>query len=279
MRIISWNVNGIRATAGKIKDGRKIGSPTNNVITTLIEEQKPDVLCFQEVKTQNENDLTFLKPHYKYILTNFSKYKKGYSGVALLTNEKPHWVSYDFNSYTEDEIGPYNSYEFTSEGRLITARLKNCIVVTAYIPNSQPELARLDERTKWEVMIRLYLQLLKRDNSVAVIYIGDLNVTPTSIDIHNDKNKKNIPGASPQERAEFKKLIECGFVDSYRYLYPDSIKYTYFSNFMNARERNMGWRIDIALVDDTHRETIKNADCLCEYFGSDHVPVLIDIDV
>ena len=160
MRIISWNVNGIRSMAHKLKNGEKTGSPTDNGIQTLIQEQKPDILCFQEIKTQNKADLEFLD--FRYILTNFAE-KKGYSGVALLTNIRPEWVSYDFTMYTEEQIGSYH-YDFVNEGRIITARFKNVVVVTVYVPNSQDELARLADRYLWEQLVRHYLKLLTDDN-------------------------------------------------------------------------------------------------------------------
>jgi len=277
MRIISWNVNGIRATTGKIKNGEKKGSATNNVIKTLIEEQRPDILCFQEVKTQNEGDLAHFKTNFKYILTNFSKHKKGYSGVALMCNERPQWVSYDFKMYSEEQIGSYNSYEFVDEGRIITARFKSLVLVVAYIPNAQPELARIADRIEWEQLIRNYLKLLKEQNTVPVIYVGDLNVAPQPIDIHNPKGKSKTPGFSNEERTEFQKLLDTGFVDSFRHLYPEKVKYTYFSNFANARERNLGWRIDMFMVNEDAKDKIIDSDILTDYFGSDHVPIQLDI--
>jgi exodeoxyribonuclease-3 len=279
MRIISFNVNGIRSMTTKIKNGEKKGSPTNNVIKTLIQEQKPDVLCFQEVKTQNEADLAHLKSDFKYILTNFSKHKKGYSGVALLSAVKPVWVSYDFNMYTEEQIGPYNMYGWMSEGRVITTRFTNVVIVVAYVPNAQPELARLDDRLKWEEIMRNYLRLLKEENAVPVVYTGDLNVAPEDIDIHDKKNRSKVAGASKEERAEYKKLLELGFVNALRHLHPSDRKYSYYSNFGGARENNKGWLIDHYLVSATAKDKISRVDCLIEYYGSDHVPILLDIDI
>ena len=277
MRIISWNLNGVRSMTGKIKNGEKKGSATNNGIKTLIQEQNPDVLCFQEVKTQSATDLAFLKSDFKYILTNFSKYKKGYSGVALLSNERPQWVSYNFDMYSEDLIGPYSNYEFVDEGRVITARFKSCVIVTTYVPNSQPELARLDERVEWEQIMRNYICLLKEENTVPVILCGDLNVAPTKIDIHDPKGKNKVAGFSPEERAEFQKMLDCGFVDSFRLLNPELIKYSYFSNFGNARANGKGWRIDLMLVSERDKDVIVGADCLTDFGGSDHCPVLLDL--
>lgn len=279
MRLISFNVNGIRAITGKIKNGEKKGSATNNVIKTLIEEQKPDVLCFQELKTQSEGDLACFKSNFKYIFTNFSKHKKGYSGVAMMCNQKPQWVSYDFKMFEEDTLGPYNSYEWIDEGRIITVRFKNCIVVVAYVPNAQPELARIKERVAWENIIQNYLKLLKQENTVPVIYVADHNVAPLDIDIHDKKNRDKVAGASKEERAEYKKLLDIGFVNAFRYLYPTERKYTYFSNFANARQNNKGWNIDHWIVSDESKDKIVQSDMLLEYFGSDHVPILLDINI
>jgi exodeoxyribonuclease III len=279
MRLISFNVNGIRSMTSKIKNGEKKGSATNNVIKTLIQEQKPDVLCFQEVKTQNEGDLACFKTDFKYIFTNFSKFKKGYSGVALMCNQKPQWISYDFKMYEEEKLGAYNSYEWIDEGRVITAKFEKLVVVTVYTPNAQPELVRLDDRVEWEAMLRKYLQLLEEDLKVPVVLCGDLNCAHNEIDLHNPKGKKKTPGFSTEERAEFQKMIDCGFTDSFRHLNPDVAKYSYFSNFANSRERGIGWRIDYFLVSNSAKENIKEADCLNDYWGSDHCPVLLDIAV
>jgi exodeoxyribonuclease-3 len=269
MRIISWNVNGIRSMTNKLKSGEKTGCPTNNGIKTLIQEQMPDILCFQEIKTQNQRDFEFLASDYKYILTNFAE-KKGYSGCALLTNHKPEWVSYHFDMYTEEQIGIH----FVKEGRMITARFKECIVVTVYVPNSQDELARLQDRFEWERIIRNYLQLLKEQNNVPIVLCGDLNIAPEEIDIHDPRGKKMTAGFSTEERAEFTKLLEVGFVDTFRYLHKEA-KYTYWSNFHKSREKNKGWRIDLILITD--KEKIGAADCLTDYFGSDHCPVLLEL--
>jgi exodeoxyribonuclease-3 len=279
MRLISFNVNGIRAITGKIKNGEKKGSATNNVIKTLIQEQKPDVLCFQEVKTQSEGDLACFKSDFKYIFTNFSKHKKGYSGVALMCNQRPQWVSYDFKMFEEEKLGPYNTYEWIDEGRVITAKFEKVVVVTVYTPNSQPELARLDDRVEWEAMLRKYLTLLEEELNVPVVLCGDLNCAHNEIDLHNPKGKKKTPGFSTEERAELQKMIDCGFTDSFRHLNPNAAKYSYFSNFANSRERGIGWRIDYFLVSNSAKENIKEADCLNDYWGSDHCPVLLDIAV
>jgi exodeoxyribonuclease-3 len=212
-------------------------------------------------------------------MTNFSKFKKGYSGVALMTNTKPQWVSYDFKMFTEEQLGPYSHYEWIDEGRVITAKFEKCVVVTVYTPNSQPELARLDDRVEWEAMLRKYLKLLEEYAKVPVVLCGDLNCAHNEIDLHNPKGKSKTAGFSTEERAEFQKMIDEGFTDSFRYLHPEEAKYSYFSNFANSRARGIGWRIDYFLVSDSAKENIKEADCLNDYWGSDHCPVLLDIAV
>jgi exodeoxyribonuclease-3 len=197
----------------------------------------------------------------------------------MLCNEKPQWVSYDFNMYSEDQIGEYRKYEWIDEGRLITARFKSCVLVVAYVPNSQEELARIEERVQWETIMRNYLKLLKDENSVPVIYVGDHNVAPEEIDIHDKKNRDKVAGASKEERAEYKKLLEVGFVNAFRHLYPTERKYTYFSNFANSRQNNKGWTIDHWIISSEVKDKIINCDMLNEYFGSDHVPILLDIDI
>lgn len=279
MKLISWNVNGIRATTGKLKNGEKKGGPTNNTIKTLMEEQQPDILCLQEVKTQSEGDLAWLKTHFPHLYTNFATLKKGYSGVALLTKEEPEWVSYGFSEYPEEVIGAYNDKEFSYEGRIISAKFKEYLVVTVYTPNAQPELARIQERTAWEQVLRMYLIELEEEYKVPVILCGDLNCTHTDMDIYNPKMHKNTPGVSKQEREELQLTLDAGFVDSFRYLKPEEQKYTYWSNFHNARERNMGWRIDYVLVSCSAVHQIISADCLTEYYGSDHCPVSMELNV
>ncbi len=278
MRIISWNVNGIRAVCGKIKNGDKTGNAKDNVITTLIKEQNPDILCFQEIKTSSKSDLDCLKPYFQNIYTNHAQ-KKGYSGTALLSKEKPDWISYDFAHFPEEVIGEYETKDFENEGRIITAKFKTFVLVTCYTPNSKPELARLDERLEWEQLMRNYLKALETETSLPVILTGDLNVAPTTIDIHNPKGKDKTAGYSKEERAEFQKLLDVGFTDSFRHLHPTEKKYTYWSNFANSRGKNLGWRIDMFMISSCIKDTIKEADCLDTFMGSDHAPIIINLDI
>lgn len=274
MRIISFNVNGVRSMSSKLKNGEKNGQPDNNVIQSLIEEQRPDILCLQEIKTQSETDLEITK--FTEIYTNFAD-KKGYSGVALLTNLKPDWVEYGFDRYTEEVIGEYQKYNWIKEGRIIIAKINNTIIVTVYSPNSQAKLARLDERIAWEQVLRMFLMELQREFEIPIVLCGDLNCAFQDIDIHNPKSNAKSAGFSKEEREEFGLILEAGFTDSFRFLHPDVIKYSYWSNFRNARERNIGWRLDYILVTTVVRDLILEADCLTDYMGSDHCPVLMEI--
>jgi exodeoxyribonuclease-3 len=279
MRLISFNVNGIRSMIGKIKNGEKKGGMADNVIKSLIEEKKPDILCFQEVKTQSQSDIAVCKPYFPYIYTNFSKVKKGYSGVALMCKQEPEWVQDGFDRYSEEEIGLYKTYNFMQEGRILIAKFPNYIVITVYTPNAQPELARIEERLIWEDRLRQYMKRLEDDFQLPIILCGDLNVAHQEIDIHNPKGKSKTPGFSKEEREQMGTLLQSGWTDSFRHCYPDRVKYTYWSNYARSRERNVGWRIDYCLVTNLGRPNIVDADCLNEYMGSDHCPVLIDMNL
>jgi exodeoxyribonuclease-3 len=250
----------------------------NNVITALIKEQAPDVLCFQEIKTQSAADLAWLKGEFPYIYISVAE-KKGYSGVALLSETEPEWITEGFDEFDEEIIGEYKEREFSKEGRILTAKFPTCIVVTVYTPNSQPELARLDERVAWESVLRMYLLQLQQSYECPVILCGDLNCAHKEIDLKNPKTNKKSPGFSAEERQELQSMIDMGFVDSFRLLRPDTVKYSYFSNFANSRARNVGWRIDYFLVSSLIRESIVGADILTDYFGSDHCPVMLQVDL
>jgi exodeoxyribonuclease-3 len=277
MKLISFNINGIKSMTGKLKNGEKSGSATNNVIKSLIEEQHPDVLCFQELKSQSVGDIAWLKMHFPHLYTNFSKYKKGYSGVALLSKVQPEWVTDSFDEFDEEWIGEYKNREFHTEGRILAAKFPNCIIVTVYTPNAQQKLARLEERVQWEQVLRMYLIELEKKHEVPVVLCGDLNCAHQEIDIHNPKANVGSPGFSKEERAELQLMIDAGFTDSFRYLHPDLVKYSYFSNFAKCRERNLGWRIDYFLVSDAILDHIQEADVLNDYYGSDHCPVMLVI--
>lgn len=275
MRIITFNVNGIRSLLGKSKNGAKDGTAVANCLTALIAEQQPDVLCLQEVKTQSDADLAPLEPHFAYRYTNFATNRKGYSGVTLLSRVEPEWVSLGFDRYDEENIGDYQEAEFSQEGRLITAKFLTYVVVTLYVPNAKPELARIEERIQWEELVREYLRALREEvgEELPIVVMGDFNICPARIDVHRAQ-PKNTPGASKEEMDQFAKLQATGFVDAFRALYPDRVQFTYWSNFGRARANNKGWRIDLAMVSAEHMAQVESVDCLNEYHGSDHCPVL-----
>jgi exodeoxyribonuclease-3 len=256
MRIISFNVNGIRAIAQK------------HILEQLIQEQKPDILTLQEIKTQSIGDLDFLKPFFNHIYIN-TAVKKGYSGTALLTNVEPEWIAHNFEYY---DLATEKTW--SQEGRAITAKFQTHIVVTVYTPNAKPGLVRIQERLEWEECLRMYLWALEEFN-LPIILCGDLNVAPEAIDIHN-KQPKNTPGASVEERTAFQLLTQT-YTDSFRHLYPDKQEFSWWSNFANSRDRNKGWRIDLILVNTTHKDKIEIAEILRDYKGSDHCPVLLQI--
>jgi exodeoxyribonuclease-3 len=276
MKLISFNVNGIRAITGKLKNGSKSVDGTN-VLTALIQEQNPDVLCFQEIKTQSSNDLAWLKTHFPHIYTSVAK-KKGYSGVALLSKTEPEWISEGFDEYDEEWIGAYKEKGFHQEGRILTAKFSSCIVVTVYTPNSQDELARLSERLEWEQVLRMYLLQLEQDYQCPVLLCGDLNCAHTELDLKNPKSNRKSAGFSVEECREFQKTLDAGFIDSFRFKHPDTIKYSYFSYLANARARNTGWRIDYVLTSVSLKNQIAEAEILNEYHGSDHCPVMIRLE-
>ncbi len=280
MRLISFNVNGIRSISNKTKSGHKKScSEDLSCLEELCSEYKPDILCFQEIKTSNICDLDFMKKSFPYIYSNHSSEKKGYSGVALLSLYEPICIHKDFSWAPEKVIGNYSSYSFSSEGRIITAEYDKYILVNCYVPNSKSELLRLEERIIWERIMRNYIWWLSGKKK-CIVLCGDLNCAHKEIDIRNAKSNIRSPGFSIQERCEFTRLIEdCDLVDSFRVLHPETIKYSYWSNFANARSRNIGWRIDYFLISCKYREYITEADCLNHYHGSDHCPVYLSISL
>jgi exodeoxyribonuclease-3 len=273
MRIISFNVNGIRSIKNKTKQGQPVQNPPS-VLHQLIEEQKPDVLAFQEIKTQSIADLDFLKPQFPHIFIN-TAVKKGYSGTALLSKEEPQEIHYNFDLCTfETDIADKS---WNQEGRTITAIFETCIVVTVYVPNAKPKLARIDDRLEWEEHLRVYLQYVEETYGRPVILCGDLNVAPQPMDIHS-KQRADVAGASPEERGAFQRLAE-RFTDSFRHMHPEEQAWSWWSNFANSRARNKGWRIDLILVSKTNENQIESAAILSEYHGSDHCPVMLDISM
>ena len=249
LRMISWNVNGIRAT---YKKG----------FEEVFKELDADMFCIQETKMQ-EGQLDLSQEGYEVYLN--SAVKKGYSGTAIWTKIKPLNVTYGFGIEEHDQ-----------EGRVITLEFDNFFLVNMYTPNSQRELTRLEYRGEWEAAKREYLK--KLDKIKPVILCGDLNVAHKEIDLRNYKTNRNSAGFTDQERADFTKLLEAGFTDTFRHLYPDKEDaYTWWSYFGKARENNTGWRIDYFVVSDSIAKNIVEAKIYPEIMGSDHCPVELEI--
>lgn len=249
MKFVSWNVNGLRAVAGK-------------GFCEIFENLDADFFCLQETKLQaGQIDLEFL---------GYSSYwnyadKKGYSGTAIYTKHQPLGVSYG--------IGVD---EFDHEGRVITLEMPDWYLVNVYTPNSQDGLKRLDWRMAWEDAFRTYLRGLAK--SKGVIVCGDMNVAHEEIDLKNPATNHFNAGFSDEERGKMTELLASGFKDSFRMLHPDEVKYSWWSYRMAARERNVGWRIDYFLVSDNIADRISAAGIHNEIFGSDHCPVELTID-
>lgn len=251
MKMVSWNVNGLRAcmTKGFLDFFKNIDA---------------DIFSIQETKLQEGQIDIDIDGYYKY--WNYAQ-KKGYSGVAVFSKHKPLNVTYGL------EIEEHNN-----EGRLITLEFENFYYITAYVPNSQDGLKRLDYRMKWENDIRDYLIKLK-DNK-PVIYCGDLNVAHNEIDLKNPKTNRKNAGFSDEEREKFQTLLNSGFIDTFRYKYPTKEgAYSWWSYRFKAREKNAGWRIDYYIISDDLKENLKDATIHSDILGSDHCPVSIDINI
>lgn len=249
MKLVSWNVNGLRACLGK-------------GFLDYIAAENPDIVCLQETKLQPEQAVFELDGYHRFF---HSADKKGYSGTAVLTKEEPLSVTYDFG----DDIHRH-------EGRIITAEYAEFYLVCCYTPNSQDGLKRLDYRMQWEDDLRAYLKEL--DAKKPVVYCGDLNVAHTEIDLKNPKSNRQNPGFSDEERAKMTQLLDQGFVDSFRALYPDAVgAYSWWSYRFNARANNAGWRIDYFIVSERLRERIREAAIRSEVYGSDHCPVVLEL--
>ena len=251
MKLISWNVNGLRAVMNKeFKD--------------FFNSIDADVFCVQETKMQ-EGQIEFAPENY-YVYFN-SAIKKGYSGTALISKIKPINVAYGINMEEHD-----------SEGRVITAEYEKFYLVNCYTPNSQRELTRLDYRMQWEDDFRAYLCMLQ--NKKPVILCGDLNVAHNEIDLKNPSNNRHNAGFTDEERGKMTALLNAGFIDTFRYMYPDKKEcYSWWSYMFHAREKNAGWRIDYFITSENLKNKIKDSKIHTEVFGSDHCPVELDIEI
>lgn len=251
MKLVSWNVNGIRAAVrhGFMDDFKKIDA---------------DVFCVNETKLQNGQIELDTPDYHQY--WNYAD-KKGYSGTAIFTKEKPLEVSYGLGI---DELD--------HEGRVITLEFENCYLISCYVPNSQPKLKRLDFRRKWNQAFLEYVNSLKETKPV--VLCGDLNVAHEAIDLKNDKANHQHPGFSDEEREDFSRLLDSGFTDTYRYLYPNKEgEYSWWSYMGHARDRNAGWRIDYFVVSNDLQKKIQDAKILNDVYGSDHCPIELDLDI
>ncbi len=248
MKLISWNVNGLRACMTK-------------GFNEFFLEEDADIFCIQETKMQ-EGQADLAKDNYYMYMS--SAIKKGYSGTLVYTKIKPLSVVYGVN-------GLYND-----EGRVITLEYDNFYLVNVYVPNSKEGLLRLDYRMEFEDNFRAYLNSLKEKKNV--ILCGDLNVAHKEIDIKNPKTNLRNPGFTVEERDKFSLLLESGFKDTFRTLYPETVTYSWWSYRFKAREKNAGWRIDYFVVNDSFMEHVKDSKILTQIFGSDHCPVELIID-
>lgn len=248
MKLVSWNVNGLRACVGKgFEDSFKA--------------LDADVFCLQETKMQ-EGQLDLQFPGYESYW-NYAD-KKGYSGTAIYTRVKPLSVTMDMGIDQHDH-----------EGRVIAAEYEKFYLVCVYVPNSQDELKRLDYRMQWEDDFRVYVTALAEKKSVVIC--GDLNVAHEEIDLKNPSSNRRNAGFTDEERGKFNELLSAGFIDSWRMLNPDTVKYSWWSYRFQARQRNAGWRIDYFLVSDSLRNSVTGAEIHNEILGSDHCPVELDL--
>lgn len=250
LKLISWNVNGLRA---QVRKG----------FLEKLEALDPDILCLQEIKLsegQLELDLENYEEYYNYAE------RKGYSGTAIFTKKKPLSVTYGIGIPEHDQ-----------EGRVITMAFESFILVTCYTPNSKRGLERLDYRQVWEDAFLTYLKKLEEDKPVVVC--GDLNVAHNDIDLANPASNHKNAGFTDEERTKFNQLLDNGFIDTFRYFHPDETEaYTWWSNFANSRARNIGWRIDYFLASEALKPRLISAAIHADVMGSDHCPVELQLE-
>ena len=251
MKLVSWNVNGLRACMGK-------------GFAEFLNSENPDVICLQETKMQREQADFDFEGYYEYWN---SAEKKGYSGTAIFTKKEPISVSYGIGMEEAD-----------AEGRVICAEFEGFYLVTVYTPNAQRELVRIDFRMAFEDAFRAYL--MKLNETKPVVVCGDMNVAHKPIDLKNPKTNIGNAGFSYEERGKFSELLASGFNDTFRMLYPDKAEaYSWWSYMFKSRERNTGWRIDYFLVTDDIKDKVKDSLILSDVMGSDHCPVELLLEV
>ena len=255
MKLISWNVNGLRAVINK---GFK----------NFYNDIKADIMCLQETKMQQDQISMDINDIFKdrYVYWNSAE-KKGYSGTVVISKVKPINVTYGIGKDEHDK-----------EGRIITLEFDSFYLVNCYTPNSKRELERLDYRMIWEDEIRAYLKEL--DKTKPVVYCGDLNVAHNEIDLKNPSSNHHNAGFTDEERSKMTALLNEGFIDTFRYKYPEKTgAYSWWSYMFHARENNAGWRIDYFIVSDSIKDKIEDAKILSDVMGSDHCPVELDLKV
>ncbi len=251
MKLVSWNVNGIRACARK-------------GFLDFFQEAEADVFCIQETKLQEGQISLEMEGYHQF--WNYAV-KKGYSGTAVFTRQEPISVKYGIGSAEHDH-----------EGRAITIEFDQFYLINVYTPNSQRDLARLGYRLSWEDKLRDYMLELEKDKPV--VLTGDLNVAHNDHDLKNPKSNRGNSGFTDEERGKMTQLLNSGFVDSFRYLYPDARDvFTWWSYMNKVRERNIGWRIDYFIVSEKLAPAIHQAGAECFVMGSDHCPVTLELDI
>lgn len=257
MKIISWNTNGLRAT---IKQG---------YFEPLFDKYKPDILCFQEVKAEAEqikDDIRNHKNYFSYFAS--SKVKKGYSGVAIFSKIKPEKVEYGMGIP-----------EFDTEGRLVIAYYKDFVLLNGYFPNGGSGPHRLEYKLRFYDAFLTFIDKLKKKGK-KVIFCGDINTAHTEIDLARPKANVENTGFLPIERAWIDEVIDHGYVDTFRHLYPNKVdSYTYWDQKTSSRDRNVGWRIDYFFVSNNLIKKVKDVKPLGDYYGSDHCPIMLSIDL
>ncbi len=248
MKLISWNVNGFRSCLAK-------------GFADFFDQQNADFFCIQETKMQEGQAAFDAKGYHQFW---YSAEKKGYSGTAVFTKHEPLSVFYGIGEAEHDH-----------EGRAITLEYEHFYLLNVYTPNAQRELARLPYRMRWEDALRSYIVAL--DEKKPVVYCGDFNVAHEEIDLKNPKTNHMSAGFSDEERDKFSALLESGFIDSFRYLYPDTVSYSWWSYMHEARKKNIGWRIDYFVLSKRLSSLLRDSYIMSDVMGSDHCPVGIDI--
>jgi exodeoxyribonuclease-3 len=265
LKIYSWNVNGIRATLKK------------NTLLPFIEQHQPDILCLQETKAERGQVEVDLSGYHEYWN---SAVKKGYSGTAIFSKREPLSVTNGFSDEiaTNYQLIDTADRDSALEGRVITAEYEKFFVVTVYTPNAKEDLSRLPLRHEhWDPAFLAHCRMLEKKKPV--IFCGDLNVAHTELDLANPKPNRGKKGFTNEERAGFQNFVDAGFVDTFRIFTQGNGHYSWWSHYANARERNVGWRIDYVLVSEALQSQVKSAAIHADVLGSDHCPVSITLDV